>query len=167
MVQLVAHSPVNTAVRAVVPTPGKAAPLGVLCLWVDAFTLECSTGERSSRNKALQRLAQLNTDMKLKTGWKASENHCARRECQNESLNEKPRLEVLVVHLLICARCFLGSCAIGLRRRAHSHALDRISSFHCSRLRCSRHVCCCLSASTTIDSAYGCFSALNCHSATV
>ena len=33
------HMPVNTAVRAVVRSPGKAAPLGVLCLRVGAFTL--------------------------------------------------------------------------------------------------------------------------------
>ena len=30
--------PVNTAVRAVVRSPGKAAPLGLLCLRVGAFT---------------------------------------------------------------------------------------------------------------------------------
>ena len=32
------HMPVNTAVRAVVRSPGKAVPLGVLCLRVGAFT---------------------------------------------------------------------------------------------------------------------------------
>ena len=32
------HMPVNTAVRAVVRSPGKAAPLVVLCLRVGAFT---------------------------------------------------------------------------------------------------------------------------------
>ena len=32
------HMPVNTAVRAVARPPGKAAPLGVLCLRVGAFT---------------------------------------------------------------------------------------------------------------------------------
>ena len=32
------HMPVNTAVRAVVRSPGKAAPLGLLCLRVSAFT---------------------------------------------------------------------------------------------------------------------------------
>ena len=30
--------PANTAVRAVVRSPGKAAPLGVLCMRVGAFT---------------------------------------------------------------------------------------------------------------------------------
>ena len=32
------HMSVNTAVRVVVRSPGKAAPLGVLCLRVGAFT---------------------------------------------------------------------------------------------------------------------------------
>ena len=32
--------PVNTAVRAVVRSPAKATPLGVLCLRVGAFTLQ-------------------------------------------------------------------------------------------------------------------------------
>ena len=32
------HVPENTAVRAVVHSPGKAAPLGGLCLRVGAFT---------------------------------------------------------------------------------------------------------------------------------
>ena len=34
----VTHMPVNAAVRVVVRSPGKAAPLGVLCLRVGAFT---------------------------------------------------------------------------------------------------------------------------------
>ena len=31
--------PVNAAVRAVVRSPGKAAPLGVMFLWVSTFTI--------------------------------------------------------------------------------------------------------------------------------
>ena len=38
------HMPVNTAVRAVVRSPDKAAPLGVLYLRVDAFTTEVCSG---------------------------------------------------------------------------------------------------------------------------
>ena len=33
------HMPVDTAVRAVIRSPGMVAPLGVLCLRVGAFTL--------------------------------------------------------------------------------------------------------------------------------
>ena len=36
--------PVNTAVRAVVCSPGKAARLGALCLRVDAFTFYTPCG---------------------------------------------------------------------------------------------------------------------------
>ena len=35
------YMPVNAAVGAVVPSPGNAAPLGVLCLRVGAFTFFC------------------------------------------------------------------------------------------------------------------------------
>ena len=39
---LLVNMPVNIAVRAVVRSPGKAAPLGVLCLRVGAFTFLCT-----------------------------------------------------------------------------------------------------------------------------
>ena len=51
--------PVNTAVRAVVRSPGKAAPLGVLCLRVGAFTKNDVAMGSSEQWRALAPRARL------------------------------------------------------------------------------------------------------------
>ena len=68
--------PVNTAVRAVVRSPGKAAPLGVLCLRAGAFTLDDSFAFTRSSSPIAERTPLSPNSRMQRLNYFRDELHC-------------------------------------------------------------------------------------------